>query len=453
MDRLEVAYPVSSTLTRVQLIGNNSESSVEITNFKLYPNVDPVAANILPQSYYTVYVSGENDGETADKESVYTLPIIFNVDLFLGVDEYDVISLHGTVGPRGVKTISNDIQYFHTHKFLGWGSDEQSISGTPPTYGHADSQKDSQSGLNTFYHVTTVDPFILPPKTHLYLDVSATSADSVGLSAVSATFVADNPTYDNNVTTLYHDGQYTEGAYQHIELYNSGMGETSPYRMTETSPLINVSFDYQRSLRTRKSQFSRVRLSGSSYEASGTEVFTSANQFVDVCVNDSYPVMVPFPFDEYGEVPSGKGLLTISKLLIYAAEFNKSEKAVYDLYKRTSEGTLEPIAHRFPIYASSSDLPYNTMTSVFNGTSSLDLVEDTFALRGEAIRLRPRGLDGTNGEALVLICRENSLTPTGTQELVVYYEGLYEYEGAEYRNSRGSMYRFNHGSGQWEPSL
>ena len=100
VDRLEVAYPVSSTLTRMQLIQNNSDVPVDISNFKLYPNVDPAAADILPQSYYTVYVSGENTGETASHEAVYTVPVIFNVDLFLGVSEYDVVSLHGTTGPR-----------------------------------------------------------------------------------------------------------------------------------------------------------------------------------------------------------------------------------------------------------------------------------------------------------------------------------------------------------------
>ena len=453
MDRLEVAYPINLTSDRMQLIENNSDTPVEITNFKLYPHVSPTAANILPQSYYTVYVSGTNGAGSSDKESVYTVPIIFNVDLFLGVNEFDVISLHGTKGPRGVKTISNDIQYYHTHKFLGWTPAEQSISGTPPVYGHEGSQKDSQSGLNTFYHVTTVDPFVLPPNTQLYLDVSATSADAIGLSAVSATFAADNPTYNNSVETLYHDGQFTAGASQYVSLYNAAMGETSPYRIKGTDPLINVSFDYEKSPRARKAQFSRVRLSGSSYELSGTEASTSASQFVDVCENKAYPVMMPFPFGPQGEIPSGKGSLTISKLLIYAAEFNKSEKAVYDLYKRTKTGMLEPIVHRIPVYASSSELPYNTMTTVLNGASALDLTENMYALEGEVITLRPRGANGENGESLVIVCRENSLTPTGTQELVVVYEGMYDYEGAEFYEANGFTYRFHHGEGRWERSF
>ena len=448
VDRLEVAYPVSSTLTRMQLIQNNSDVPVDISNFKLYPNVDPTAADILPQSYYTVYVSGENTGETASHEAVYTVPVIFNVDLFLGVSEYDVVSLHGTTGPRGVKSLSNDIQYFHTHDFLGWTSDDQSISGTPPTYGHANSKKDSQSGLNTFYHVTKVDDFTLPPNTQLYLDVSATPADSVGLSAVSATFVDQNPTYHKNIETFYHAGQETQGAYRYLQLYNDGVGYAN--EISEESPLINVGFDYVKSSRTKKSNISRVRLSGSSYEATGTEFFTSSNEFIDICTNSSYPMMMPFSFGDGQEIPSGKGALTITKVLIYAAEYNKSEKAVYDLYKRTKSGFLEPVQYRFPVYASATDVPYNTMTAIANGTSSLDLVEDTFSLGGERIRLEPRGVDGSEGESLTIVCRENSLTATGTQELVVYYEGLYEYEGAEYYNLAGVTYRFNHGSGSWE---
>jgi len=449
MATIDLGFPANAVPSRRQLIDNNSAKEIQISNFKIYPEVIPDDFDIQPQVYYTVYVSGNDPDTEVTKETVYTLPIVFTVDLFVGPAKDDVVPLHGTRGPRGVKTISNDIQYYHCHEFLNLDASSQVISGIPPAYETEGSKKDSQSGLNTLYHITTVDPFILPVGAQLYMDLSATQADSEGLSSVVSAFAKDNAAYTSGVEATYHAGQSVNGAIQYVELYNSALPSTSPNKKTDSDSIIVTTFDWVTTALPVAANFTRVKLSGSSYEPSSGEVTTSSGDFITLVQNTEYQ---KFQTVEGLEYSSGKGDLNITKLQIYSSEYNNGEKAVYDLYKMRNDGAYEPITYRVPIYASANELPANTMKSVSAGVSALDLVETFYDSRNflnvKLAHATEPGLD--NGEAIVAVCRENSLDGTSYQTLTVYYEGYYEQEGG-YRitTQKGKNFEYYRPSGRW----
>jgi len=455
MYTLDLGFPANEVPSRRQLITNNSSREVQISNFKIYPEVNPDDFDILPQMYYTVYVSGHDPTAVDTIETVYTLPIVFTTDVFVGPAADDVVPPHGTIGPRGVRTIANDIQYYHCHDFLGFTPSSQAISGAPPVYGEENSKKDSQSGLNTFYHITTVDPFVLPIGMQLYMDLSATQADTHGLNQVSGAFLKDNSTYTSAIETYYHEGQKVNGALQYIALYNEALGPISTSKKSSTDPVIITTFDYESTLLPMEANFTRIKLTGNAYEPSSGEITTSAGDFITLVQNAEYAKVQTVEQREY---QSGKGDLTITKLQLYASEYNAAEKAVYDIYKMRSNGFYEPLYYRIPIYASSNELPVNTMNSVASGTSALDFVETFFDTRNfTAVRLAHNSQPGLkDGEAIVAVCRENSLggsplAAMARQTLTVYYEGYYEQEGG-YRitSQTGKRYQYHNASGRWQ---
>ena len=455
MTILDLGFPADAVPSRRRLINNNSSSEVQLSNIKIHPEVNPTDFDIQPQAYYTVYVSGNdptaNGGVGVTKETVYTLPIVFTVDLFVGPTADDVVPPHGTMGPRGVKTIANDIQYYHCHEFLGLDASSQAISGLPPIYGTEGSKKDSQSGLNTFYNITTVDPFILPVGMQLYMDLSATQADSEGLLDVSAAFLKDNSAYTSGIEALYHGGQQVNGALQYVELYNSALPATSISKKDKSDTLITTSFEYESPDLPIASNFVRVKLSGSSYDPSAGEVATSSGDFITLVQNLEHQKTQTVEGREY---KSGKGNLTITQLQIYSSEYNAADKAVYDLYKMRSNGFYEPLSYRVPIYASSNVLPANTMMSVSGGTSSLDLVETYYDSRNfAAVKLAHATQPGnSDGEAIIAVCRENTLEGTGYQTLTVHYEGYYEQtSGYKITTQTGREYEYHNASGRWRP--
>ena len=449
METLDLGFPANAVPSRRQLINNNSVSVVQISNFKVYPDLDPTVYDVLPKMYYTVYVSGSKSDASETREYVNTLPIVFTMDLFVGPDSSDVVPLHGTLGPRGVRTLSNDIQYYHYHEMLGLDASSQSVSGIPPSYGTDGSKKDSQSGLNSFYHLNKVNPFLLPKGIQLFMDLSATQADTKGLIQASSAFVKDYPDYDSSVGVFYHEGQQVNGAFQYIELHNSALANGQAGSKSTSDAIVTISFDYGSPGLPSESGFTRVKLTGSSYEPSSGEVSTSSGEFITLIQNAQY---TKFREVEGREYPSGKGDLTITKLLLYSSEYNASEKAVYDLYKMRGNGVFEPLLSRVPVYASSNELPVNTMQSILSGTSALDLVETMYdSLNFETVRLAHRTRTGLNdGEAIVAVCRDNSLAGGDYQTLAVYYEGYYEQEGGyKITSQTGREYHYNHSAGDW----
>ena len=455
MTLLDIGFPANAVPSRRRLINNNSSRPVQLSNIKIYPEVDPKDFDILPQVYFTVYVSGNdpnaNGGVGVTKETVYTLPIVFTVDLFVGPTANDVVPPHGAKGPRGVRTIANDIQHYHCHEFLDWDVSSQAISGTPPVYGTEGSKKDSQSGLNTFYHMTTVDPFVLPVGMQLYMDLSATQADAKGLVDVSNAFLKDNKLYSSGVEAFYHAGQKVNGALQYVELYNSALDSTTNTLKSSSDSIITTSFKYESPGLPMASNFVRIKLSGSSYEPSAGETTTSSGDFITLVQNAEHQKIQTIEDREYN---SGKGNLTITNLQIYSSEYNASEKAVYDLYKLRSNGVHEPITHRVAIYASSNVYPINTMTSISEGTSALDLDETFYDHKGlETLELEHATAPGlSNGEAIIAVCRENTLGATDYQTLTVHYEGYYEQEsGFQITTQNGRLYQYDNRTGRWNP--
>ena len=370
--------------------------------------------------------------------------------MFVGESPSDVIPLQGVTGPRGVRTLSNDIQYYHFHKELGLTPSDQAASGIPPGTDSLESKKDSQSGLNSLYKVTNVEPFKLPVGHQLYMDVSATQADPEGLSSVVSAFVLDNPTYTQDILTYYHAGQITNGALQYIEFYNSSIDITSFDTKTSDDALLAITFDYYELETTNMAGFRRVNLTGSSYSPSAGEVTTSSGDFITLIQNKEFPktqIVEDLPYS------SGKGNLTLTKLRVYAAEYNKANKAVYDFYKLRSNGVYEPIATRVPISASSSEYVGNTMRSIASGTSALDLKEAYFnAANYETIHLSHRTDSASDdGEAIVAVCREESLEGTGKQVLTIQYEGFYEQKaGYKIVSQTGRQYAYSTSSGRWD---
>lgn len=449
MATIDLGFPYAAVPSRRQIIDNNSTQVLQISNFKVYPNLSPDVHTICPQAHYTVYVSGQTGGGDT-KETVYSIPIVFTVDLYVGKAADDVLPIQGVKGPRGVNTLSNDIQYYHFHEQLGLTASSQAASGVPPSYDDPEGQKDSQTGLNTLYKVTNVSPFILPVGDQLYMDVSATQADSDGLSSVVSAFVLDNPTYTVGVEAFYHAGQYTNGARQFIEFYNSSLPDTTGDKLSTDDALLAITFDYERPSLPREAKFERVSLVGGGYVPSGNEVTTSSGDFIALVQNDAHQKT---QIVEGESLSSGRGNLTITRLKLYAAEYNKANKAVYDLYKLRSNGVYEPIATRVPIVASSSEYVGNTMASIASGTSALDLQETFFdSLAFEPIVLSHRSAPGVDdGEAIVAVCRENSLGEAGVQLLTLYYEGFYEQNpGYKVTMSSGREYTYNPTNGRWE---
>tara|TARA_R110000765_G_scaffold416318_1_gene518101 strand:- start:63 stop:1412 length:1350 start_codon:yes stop_codon:yes gene_type:complete len=447
MPTLDLGFPYDAIPSRRQLIDNNSTEIVHISNFKFYPSLSPDVHNIAPQAYYTAYVSGSTGGVSpSTKETIYSLPIVFNVDLFVGESEDNVVPLRGVRGPRGVRTLSNDIQYYHFHKELGTTASTQATSGIPT----AGEEQDSQSGLNSLYKITSVEPFALPIGHQLYMDVSSTQADLNTLSSVVSSFVLDNPTYTEDIQVYYHAGQKTNGAAQFLEFYNSSIGSTSFDLKTLDEAFLAITFDYYGSRPTDVAGFSRINLTGSSYIPSSGEVTTSSGDFITLLQNKDFPKIMmveDFPYI------SGKGNLTITKLRVYAAEYNKSGKAVYDFYKLRSNGVYDPIATRVPVSASANEFVGNTMVSILSGTSALDLQEEFFDSRGhETIKLSHRTNNFSNdGESIVAICREDSLEGTGIQVLALQYEGFYEQDcGYLITSQTGRKYSYDSSAGRWD---
>ena len=447
MPTLDIGFPYKAIPSRRQLINNNSTQIVQISNFKIYPDLSAEVYNIAPQAYFTVYVSGATTSEDTI-ETVYTIPIVFKVGLFVGDSDIDIFPLQGVTGPKGVRTLSNDIHYYNYHDELGLTSAEQAFNGA-----NRDTvNNDSQSGLNSFYKITNVGAFKLPVGQQLYMDVSATQADGGGLSSVSAAFVADNPTYTEDISTYYHSGQNVNGASQFLELYNSSIEAGSPERKTLESPFLAVTFDYYTPQTPVTAGFKRVNLTGSSYAPSAGEITTSSGDFITLIQNKEFPKTQIVEGVSY---PSGKGTLVLNKLLVYSSEYNKSNKAVYDFYKLRSNGVYEPLASRVPIVASSNEYVGNTMKSILSGTSALDLQETFFnSSHYETISLSHRtDSDKDDGEAIVAVCREETLEGTGIQVLTVQHEGSYEQHGGyKITSQTGRKYTYNKSSGRWERS-
>ena len=210
-----------------------------------------------------------------------------------------------------------------------------------------------------------------------------------------------------------------------------------------------VSFDYDSPALPMEAGFTRVKLTGSSYEPSSGEVTTSSGDFITLIQNAEHE---KFREVEGRSHPSGRGDLTITRMLLYTSEYNKAEKAVYDIYKMRQTGVYEPLLSRVPIYASANELPVNTMVSIASGTSALDLVETVYDSRNyQTVSLAHRTRVGLNdGEAIVAVCRENSLEGTGSLALTVYYEGYYEQEGGyKITSQSGRHYQYDNAAGTW----
>ena len=153
--------------------------------------------------------------------------------------------------------------------------------------------------------------------------------------------------------------------------------------------------------------------------------------------------------------PSGKGNLVLNKLRVYSSEYNKSNKAVYDFYKLRSNGVYEPLASRVPIVASSNEYVGNTMKSILSGTSALDLQETFFdSSNYDTISLSHRtDVEKDDGEAIVAVCREETLEASGIQVLTVQHEGTYEqHSGYKITSQTGRNYTYNESSGRWDRS-
>ena len=427
MPTLDIGFPYKAVPSRRQLIDNNSTQIVQISNFKIYPDLSAEAYTIAPQAYFTVYVSGATESDDTI-ETVYTIPIVFKVGLFVGDSDVDIFPLQGVIGPKGVRTLSNDIHYYNYHDELGLTSTEQAFIST-----NRDTvNNDSQSGLNSFYKITNVGAFKLPVGQQLYMDVSATQADGGGLSSVSAAFVADNPTYTEGISTYYHEGQYVNGASQFIEMYNSAIEAGSPERKTLDSPFLAITFGLG---------FLAVR-----------DVSTSSGDFITLIQNKEFSKTQIVEGVSY---PSGKGNLVLNKLRVYSSEYNKSNKAVYDFYKLRSNGVYEPLASRVPIVASSNEYVGNTMKSILSGTSALDLQETFFdSSNYDTISLSHRtDVEKDDGEAIVAVCREETLEASGIQVLTVQHEGTYEqHSGYKITSQTGRNYTYNESSGRWDRS-